>query len=119
MISDCDFFYAYSSNGSSTSQPVRSCASRFAAVFAFASEGGIAYAVTELLEGKTLGEKLTREGAGAWRTVLDIGLAVADGLGVAHSRGITHRDIKPLIPIFSERTTPVIQRRNRHNSVNQ
>ena len=64
-------------------------------VFAFASEGGIAYAVTELLEGETLGELLTREGAGAWRTVLDIGLAVADGLAAAHSRGITHRDIKP------------------------
>ena len=64
-------------------------------VFAFASEGGIAYAVTELLEGETLGEQLMREGAGAWRTVLDIGLAVADGLAVAHSRGITHRDIKP------------------------
>ena len=64
-------------------------------VFAFASEGGIAYAVTELLEGETLDESLTREGAGDWRAVLDIGLAVADGLGVAHSRGITHRDIKP------------------------
>ncbi len=65
------------------------------AVFAFASEGGVAYAVTELLEGETLGERLTREGAVAWRTVLDIGLGVADGLAVAHSRGITHRDIKP------------------------
>ena len=64
-------------------------------VFAFASEGAVAYAVTELLEGETLDESLTREGAGDWRAVLDIGLAVADGLGVAHSRGITHRDIKP------------------------
>ena len=45
-------------------------------VFAFASEGGVAYAVTELLEGETFSEWLTREGAVAWRTVTDIGLAV-------------------------------------------
>ena len=64
-------------------------------VFAFASEGGVAYAVTELLEGETFSERLTREGALAWRTVTDIGLAVTDGLAAAHSRGITHRDIKP------------------------
>ena len=64
-------------------------------VFAFASEGGVAYAVTELLEGETFSEWLTREGAVAWRTVADIGLAVTDGLAAAHSRGITHRDIKP------------------------
>ncbi len=64
-------------------------------LFTFGSEGSVAYAVSELLEGETLGERITRRGAVAWREVLDIGLSVADGLAAAHAKGITHRDIKP------------------------
>ncbi len=64
-------------------------------VFAFGSEGGVGYAVSELLEGETLGDRLKREDSMPWPAVLDIALAVADGLAAAHSKGIVHRDIKP------------------------
>ena len=64
-------------------------------VFAFGSEGDVDYAVSELLEGETLGERLRRERRLPWGQALDIALSVAEGLAAAHAKGIVHRDIKP------------------------
>ncbi len=55
---------------------------------------GVAFMVTELLEGETLRARLERgfracEGAAEW------GAAAADALAAAHARGIVHRDLKP------------------------
>ena len=60
----------------------------------FGNEGGIEYLVTELLQGETLRQRLTGTPL-PWRTAVEIGLAVADGLASAHSHGIVHRDLKP------------------------
>jgi len=57
-------------------------------------QDGIAYAVTELLEGETLRERLSRAPL-PWRKAAEIGAAIAEGLAAAHSKGIVHRDIKP------------------------
>ncbi|MCH7960249.1 MAG: protein kinase, partial [Candidatus Hydrogenedentes bacterium] len=59
------------------------------------SDDGTDFVVTELLEGETLSETLDRENALPWRRAVDIGLAIAKGLAVAHEKGIVHRDIKP------------------------
>jgi serine/threonine-protein kinase len=64
------------------------------AIHDFGSEGGIAYAVTELLEGETLRSALHR-GAPTWRKAVETGIAIADGLFAAHSKDIIHRDLKP------------------------
>jgi serine/threonine protein kinase/Tfp pilus assembly protein PilF len=64
------------------------------AIHDFGCDGGITYAVTELLEGETLRSRLGR-GALGWRKAVETGIAVADGLSAAHSKGITHRDLKP------------------------
>ena len=48
----------------------------------------------ELLEGETLQQRLAR-GPLATAELMEIGLAIADALETAHTRGIVHRDIKP------------------------
>ncbi len=55
---------------------------------------GVAFIVTELLEGETLRERLGR-GAVAWTSVAEWGAGAAEGLALAHERGIVHRDLKP------------------------
>jgi eukaryotic-like serine/threonine-protein kinase len=64
------------------------------AIHDFGSENGIAYAVTELLEGETLRAKLT-EGALPVRKAVDYALQTVHGIAAAHEKGIVHRDLKP------------------------
>jgi len=65
-------------------------------IFDFDIEGDVAHAVTELLEGETLREHLqTWDGPMPWKRIQETGVAVADGLGAAHSKSVIHRDIKP------------------------
>jgi TolB-like protein/Flp pilus assembly protein TadD len=64
------------------------------AIHDFGTQGGVAYAVTELLEGDTLRGKLDA-GPVSQRQAIDWGLQIAKGLSAAHDRGIVHRDLKP------------------------
>ena len=64
------------------------------AIHDFGQERGLRYAVTELLEGQTLRERLVHERL-TWRKAAEIGIAIGDGLSAAHARGIVHRDLKP------------------------
>ena len=54
----------------------------------------VPYAVTELLQGETLAERL-RSGPLHPQKALDIASQIAEGLAAAHAGGVTHRDIKP------------------------
>ena len=51
--------------------------------------------VMELIDGEDLAARIRRDGALAPAEVARVGLDVARGLGVAHVRGIVHRDVKP------------------------
>jgi serine/threonine protein kinase len=55
------------------------------------SEDGLAYLVTEFVDGATL--RQSRPETMRWQ--LDIAAQVAEALAVAHAAGITHRDLKP------------------------
>jgi Tol biopolymer transport system component len=59
------------------------------------SQRAFLYAVTELLEGETLRDRLTTQGALPIRKAIDIAVQIARGLAAAHDRGIVHRDLKP------------------------
>jgi TolB-like protein/Flp pilus assembly protein TadD len=60
----------------------------------FGEADGVLYAVTELLEGETLRQRLSSETLHP-RKVIEVGAAVAEGLAAAHGKGIVHRDLKP------------------------
>jgi serine/threonine protein kinase len=55
---------------------------------------GVPYLVTELLDGETLRERLTR-GALPHRKAVEQATRIASGLAAAHEKGIAHRDLKP------------------------
>ena len=52
------------------------------------------FMVSELLQGESLREVLTR-GALSQRKAIDYGVQIAHGLAAAHSKDIAHRDLKP------------------------
>jgi Tol biopolymer transport system component len=64
------------------------------AIHDFGRSDGRLYAVTELLDGETLRDRMAGEPM-AWRKAAEIAAAIADGLASAHAAGIVHRDLKP------------------------
>ena len=60
----------------------------------FGTSDGISYAVTELLDGATLRERLA-SGPVPMQKAIDITVQIARGLSAAHDKGIVHRDLKP------------------------
>ena len=64
------------------------------AIFDVGEEAGVAYAVTELLEGANLRTHLG-DGPLPPRRAAEWALQIAEGLAAAHEKGIIHRDLKP------------------------
>jgi serine/threonine protein kinase/tetratricopeptide (TPR) repeat protein len=64
------------------------------AIHDFGTEGGVTFAVTELLSGESLRQSIPESGM-AWQKVVEIGASIAGGLAAAHGKGIVHRDLKP------------------------
>ena len=63
-------------------------------VYDVGTHDGAPYLVTELLEGESLRQHITRSPM-ELREVLDVASQVASALAAAHQAGIVHRDIKP------------------------
>jgi eukaryotic-like serine/threonine-protein kinase len=65
------------------------------AVYGFSTtEEHAPYLITELLQGRTLRERL-QQGEIPVRKAVEFALQTARGLAAAHTRGIVHRDLKP------------------------
>src|SRR5512143_176489 len=63
-------------------------------IYDFGTHDGVAYAVTELLSGETLRDRLAA-GPIPRRKAVEYALQIARGLGAAHEHGVVHRDLKP------------------------
>jgi Tol biopolymer transport system component len=64
------------------------------AIYDMGKHEGSPYLVTELLEGESLRQRLTR-GPLPLGTVIRFGLQIVHGVNAAHEKGIVHRDLKP------------------------
>lgn len=56
---------------------------------------GLPYLVMPCIEGRSLQERVDRDGPLAVKEVLRIGMQAARGLAAAHDQGLVHRDVKP------------------------
>jgi eukaryotic-like serine/threonine-protein kinase len=63
-------------------------------IFDLGNEGGMPFAVMELLQGETLRQQL-KHLPYAPRAVAEVGLVISGALSAAHAKGIIHRDLKP------------------------
>lgn len=64
-------------------------------VFDSGSDDGTHFIVTELVEGETLADRLTRDGPMPPDEAVDVAVDVCHALEAAHARGLIHRDVKP------------------------
>ena len=64
------------------------------AIHDFGSDGGVSYAVTELLDGETLRARMDGSPL-PLRKATEYGVQIVRGIAAAHQKGIVHRDLKP------------------------
>jgi TolB-like protein/Tfp pilus assembly protein PilF len=81
--------------------------SNIVAVFDIGEAEGLAYIVTELVEGGTLADQ-TSEGPVSPSALFGIVVPTADALAAAHKRGIIHRDLKPANILLTAEGVPKI-----------
>jgi serine/threonine-protein kinase len=65
------------------------------AVFAVVETAGLPFLVMEYVPGRSLQDRLDKDGPLGLAEVLRIGMQTASGLAAAHVQGLVHRDVKP------------------------
>ena len=65
------------------------------AVHAVVESAGLPFLVMEYVPGRSLQDRLDKDGPLALSEILRIGMQTAAGLAAAHAQGLVHRDVKP------------------------
>ncbi len=71
------------------------CHEHVVTIHAVDDSGNLPYLIMQFVAGRSLQEKIDREGPLGLKEILRIGMQVASGLAAAHAQGLVHRDIKP------------------------
>lgn len=66
------------------------------------------YMVMDLCPGGSVGDRLRTNGAMPVGEVVNVGIAIAEGLAAAHHAGILHRDVKPANVMITRYGTPAL-----------
>ena len=64
-------------------------------IHAVSNQQGLPYLVMQYVPGRSLQQRLDRQGPLPIREILRIGMQTAAGLAAAHAQGLVHRDVKP------------------------
>ena len=64
-------------------------------IHAVSDQQGLPYLVMQYVPGRSLQQRLDRNGPLPIREILRIGMQTAAGLAAAHAQGLVHRDVKP------------------------
>jgi len=64
-------------------------------VFSVVETAGLPFLVMEYVPGRSLQDRIDRQGPLSLHEVLRIGMQTAAGLAAAHAQGLVHRDVKP------------------------
>ena len=64
-------------------------------VLDYGHSDGLRYIIQEYVEGQTLNEMISQQGALPWQTAVPLAIQIGLALEHAHKNGIVHRDIKP------------------------
>jgi eukaryotic-like serine/threonine-protein kinase len=64
-------------------------------IHAVSDQQGLPYLVMQYVPGRSLQQRLDRQGPLPIREILRIGMQTAAGLAAAHAQGLVHRDVKP------------------------
>src|ERR1035437_3243451 len=75
-------------------------------VYGLEEAGGLSFIIMACVEGLTLAQKMNQ--GMTLGEILDCAIAVAEGCGYAHGRGIVHRDLKAANIILNAQGTPKI-----------